>query len=452
MKKVVLVKMIMACLLVIFMIFSNSCATVDFDKMASNKKLEPLKHPWQEVFRGKQKKNKEQFPVNNQIDYSQYDQQFQYDVVGNRAYLNKSNPPQVNAQKEGVTIEPAVQNLIDLPATEEILIPELGAKGFKDGQGNAIVVYPARNPAPDLKILLEKSLTGIEVSEFPNQNKLLLKFPQSQLANPEFKKQLGDAVNLLDQAVVMIMVKFSAFYLWLDNTYNREMILDALKNGIQSFHFNLPSSYAPSQRLTTGVTANPFYNIQGWRDFTFEGSIGFLDSVGDVDNLISVDALIANTKTFTYVDQLKVPYPNYILSGTSVVEVTAFEDVGPDLKITPFAGENGFIPIRIEQAKSGELAALLEKTQRQTFKKGNFTSEFTVKSGVPHIAVIALSNRFHSINRGLPGANKVPFLKSLTSSMAIEKNQSELIILIEARIMPRDSEIRTTASAPIKKY
>lgn len=450
MKKVIWVKLMMVSLLSISLVFSNGCATTS--KILTNDKLEPLKHPWQEIFRSNSKKNKEQFPVNNQIDYSDYDQKFQYEVVGDRAYLNKADPPQASTQKEGVIIEPSVPNLVDLPATEEILIPELGAKGFKDGQGNVVIIYPARNPAPDLKKSLEENLTGIKVSEFPNQNKLLLKFPESQLANSEFKKQLGAAINFLDQPALMVMVKFSAFYLWIDRTYNREMILDALKNGIQAFHFNLPSSYNPSQRLTTGVTANPFYNIQGWRDFTFEGSIGFLDSVGDVDNLISVDALIANTKTFTYVDQLKVPYPNYILSGTSVVEVTAFEDIGPDLKITPFANENGFITIRIEQAKSGELAALLEKTQKQAFKKGNFTSEFTVRNGVPHIAVIAISKRFHAVNRGWPGANKIPLVKSLTSSEAIEKNQSELIILIEARIMPRDSLLRTTVLEPIKKY
>jgi len=40
----------------------------------------------------------------------------------------------------------------------------------------------------------------------------------------------------------------------------------------------------------------------------------------------------------------------------------------------------------------------------------------------------------------------------LTSSLVIEKNQSELIILIEARIVPRDSLLGTTVSAPIRKY
>ena len=450
MKKPELMKPMAVFLLIIFTVLGSGCATT---KQITDKLPRAIKHPLQETFRGNQQKNREPFPVNNQIDYSDYDQEFQYDIVGNRAYRAQEEvPSEENVQKEGVVVESGHKTSIDLPGAEELPIPELGAKGFKDGQGNIIVIYPARNPAPDLKILLEKFLTGIEVSEFPNQNKLLIKFPESKLANPDFLKQLRATIDHLDEPATMIRVKFSAFYLWIDNTYNREMIIDALKDGIQAFHFNLPSSYDADQRLTTGVAANPFYNLQGWHDFTFEGSIGFLDSVGDIDSLISVDVLTANTKTFTYIDQLKVPYPNYILSGTVAVEVLAYEDVGPDLKITPFANENGFITIKIEQAKSGEVAALLEKTQRPTFKKGDFTSEFTVRNGVPYVAAVSLSKRFHSVDRGIPGINKIPFLKSLTSSLVIEKNQSELIILIEARIVPRDSLLGTTVSAPIRKY
>jgi len=441
------VKLIETCLMIISVLILAGCQSSGKDIWNTARK------PWQEVMRSNQEDNKKPFAVDNRIDYSKFDAENRRKIIDKRSYRQTELAPQETTLREGVIIEPAITNLVDLPAKDEISIPELGAKGFKDGQGNVIIIYPARNPAPDLKVLLEKFLTDIEVSEFPNQNKLLLKFSTSKLADPEFMKQLGTTIDNLDQPAVMVRIKFRAFYLWLDNTYNREMIMDILKNGIQTFHFNLPSSYDSTQRLDTGINFNPMYNNQGWRDFTFDGSIGFLDSMGDIDNLISVDALTSNTKSFTYLDQLKVPYSNFIVSGTNVIETVAFEDVGPDLTITPFANENGFITLKIEQAKSGELAALLEKTQRPTFKKGNFTTEFTVRDGVPYVGVIAMSDRFHSIDRGIPGVNRIPILKSLTSSMAIEKNRSELIILIEARVMPRDSSVGTiTTDNPIKKY
>ena len=86
-------------LLIIFTVLGSGCATT---KQITDKLPRAIKHPLQETFRGNQQKNREPFPVNNQIDYSDYDQEFQYDIVGNRAYRAQEEvPSEENVQKDG---------------------------------------------------------------------------------------------------------------------------------------------------------------------------------------------------------------------------------------------------------------------------------------------------------------------------------------------------------------
>lgn len=436
--------------LVILMILVTSwVATADL--MPASKVLPPkpmrkimavVKWPLHELFRFDKNKNKKLLMPNYEIDYSKHDKQHETTIIDNRAYP-------LNPEERGVVVEPLNKIPIDLPQAEKLFFPELGAEGFKDGQGNVVLIYPARIPAPELKGVLAQYLTNVEVNEFPNQNKLLIKIKESDLGNEEFKKNLAAAIDSLDLAPVMIRLKFGLILLWRDKTYDQEEIIDALKDGVAAFHLNLPSNYDARQRLTTGANINPFYNNQGWGDFTFNGSIGFLDSRGEIDNLISIDALVANTKPITFLDRTEVPYPGYVVGGTAIVEVLQYKEIGPSIKITPFANENGFITVKIEQAESGDLATLLGTTQRPAFTKGNLTSEFVVRDGVPYVAAASINNNFRTVKRGLPLIDRVWPLNVFLRSFSLEKNQSQAFYLIEARVMPRDSLVGTEIENPL---
>ena len=297
--------------------------------------------------------------------------------------------------------------------------------------------YPSRIPAPDLKKTVAKYLKGIEISELPNQNTLVLSGPKAAFGD---FTSISSVLNEFDVPPKQIRVKLQIVEYFNDNTYDRELTLSILRNGMESLGIDLPSNETGTP-LVTGIRVDPFFNLPPRGATTFTGIIKFLDSHGKAHTLTSADLLISNGKSAELKNLLSVPFPETVVAGNTVVETIRYRDIGSDIKLTPFANEEGFITIKLEKSESGEQTGFVGTKQVPVFRSANLQSEFTIRDGETYFAGSILITRYTSIDRGIPILNKIPLIKSLTTSREIENNESQLLYFIEARVIPRDSDV-----------
>src|SRR3989344_5723374 len=201
---------------------------------------------YHQVFRNNEDKN--EAPVADIIsmeqDYAVHDSQFERVVQDDRAYFKGSTP------------ENTIQETVNIPSYTRYTLDAINASYIQYGGDNIIMQYKSRIPAPDLKKLVDGYFNEIKVSEIPNQN--MLKFTGKKSAFGDFK-DLSAILNELDRPAEQIRVKLRIVEYFNDNTYDRDLSLKFLKDSMEAFSFNLPSSADPTQSLSTGISFNPFF-------------------------------------------------------------------------------------------------------------------------------------------------------------------------------------------------
>ena len=393
--------------------------------------------PFHEVFRSNEAKN--QAPITDVIsidsDYTIHDSANPRIIENNRSYIKTDyTPSKIN------------EEIVEVPAQTRYRVSAINATYVEDGKGNLIMQYKSRVPAPDLKALVEPHLKEIEIKEFPNQNTLIMTGKKEAFGD---FKYLSTILNEFDLPPEQIRIKLRIVEYFNDNTYDRDLSLKFLREGLEAITLNLPSNPDTGEILSTGVNLNPFFGQEIIRDSTgaitnpdyYQGAIKFLDSHGKTNTLTEADMLVSNGKSAEFNNLASVPYPETIVAGNNILETSKYRDTGADIKITPYANEEGFITIKLEKAESGEQTGFIGTLQRPIFRTANLISEFTIRDGMTYFAGTSLQTRYKSVDRGVPGLNKVPVIKSMASSRSIENNQSQLIYFIEARVIPRESNV-----------
>jgi len=405
---------------------ATSCATSIKEKVPEKWQR---RNPIHQLFRSNENLNQKPITEAIEIDYSEHDKENKKVIVNDRAFkTEESAPPQT------------LEKIIQVPQTTRYKISSINATYIENTKDEIIMKYGSRIPSPDLIKLITPHLEDIELKEGADGNLILHGTKESF---GDFT-HLTSILNEFDVAPAQIRVQLKLLEFFADNTYDRESILNILKNGVEAYSLNLPSSSDPKQTLTTGIQINPFYNHpNNTSTYHLDGIFKFLDSHGKTNTLAAVDALVSNGKPFTFKNQAEIPYEEITLVGNNVVESVKYKPTGIDLNVTPYANEQGFITLKIEKAESGEATGYVGKVQLPIFRTADFNSEFIVRDGIPYFAVTSLFTRYRSVDRGVPLVNKIPLMKHITSSRSIENNQSQLILMIEARELPRNSNIGT---------
>lgn len=420
----------------------SGCTTLPEDRLSE------FPDPFNEIFRYRKQTNVASAEDIIKIDYSQYDKAYDYRIVENRAYLDPDTAPSVTKE---VTV--------DLPPLVRYRVPAINATYIVYGEDSIILKYNCRVGPPELKTIIEPYLPGIQITEYNSQNALL--FSGKRESFGDFSA-LATMLNEFDVPPQQIRVRVRIVEYFNDNTYERDLSLRVLRRGMQAFAINLPSGLDPTVALSRGLDFSPFLNsndafildAQGnvvqrpivLEDgsmlpprHTFESAVKFLDSYGRTETLADVDMLVNNGQSVEFKNMASVPYAEFVVTGGATIETSRYRDTGTDFKITPHANEEGFIIIKLEKTISGEQTGFVGSLQRPTFRESNLISEFTVRNGVTYFAGTSLLTRYKSVTRGIPLLNKIPLIKLATTARLIEKNQTQLLYFIEARIIPRDS-------------
>jgi len=385
----------------------------------------------QEIFRADEGRNEAPVAEATNIDYSREDEANDFRVINGRSYLKGD-------EETPIYVPEFVEHIAHSPL---IRIPEINASYVELSDGNVILSYPARTTAPELKELVSPHLPCVEISIMGNN--LMFVGPREEF-NDNFR-DLVTILNTYDVPAKQIRIDLRIVEYFNDNTYDREMSLRWLRDSIEVSNLNLPSSPDLKQVLTTGIDIDPLNIFRGRNESTtpprdvYEAAVKFLDSHGKTNTLASLDVLVSNGKPAAFTNQSEIPYPEVVIAGNNAIETLKYKPTGVVVKMTPYANEEGFINLNIEQAESGEQTGFAGTLQRPIFRTSTLSSEFTVREGLTYYAATSLFTRYRSVMRGIPGLNKVPIIRHATSSISLENNQSQLLYFVTARVIPRAS-------------
>ncbi|MBI2628669.1 hypothetical protein HYW74_01135 [Candidatus Pacearchaeota archaeon] len=398
--------------------------------------------PVHEVFRNDENKNLEPPAVNEATQKLHNDESMHaiahpYVIANNNRAYFKGEVPEIN---NGTFAIPSINaTYIDLD-------------GNNDGKGDVLISYRCRNAAPDIAAILAKYLPPapeVDITPYLSQNMLL--FRGQDVKFGENFGLISKLINNFDIDPKQIRIRLKIVEYFNDNTYDRDMALKILKNGMSAFNLLLPSN-PQGNPLTTGISVDPFINKDRNGDFTiwgrapnkwtYEGAIKFLDSHGRTETLSDTDVVVSNGTTAEFRNVNAVPYQQTSLTPAAAIVIgTQYREVGPQLKLSPFTNEKGFTTIKLLEAKSGESIALVGKEQIPVFREANLTSEFCLRNGTTYLIGTSTNTRYKSVNRGIPGLNKIPLVRGATTSREIEKNTSELLYFMEVFDIERQDSV-----------
>jgi len=381
---------------------------------------------YHEIFRDDETRNIAALSEPIEINYKEHDKNNRYDVVNDRAYLREGPKPSL-----------IIEKIVQVPPYERFKVLGMNATYIEDAN-NIILQYNCRTAAPDLVKRLgnysKDMLKDITIDTFQNT----LVFSGKKQAFGDFDT-LNKLLNEFDKSSKQIRVRVKVVEMFYDNTYDREFTLSALKDAANIINLNLPSSSDPTKALMSGVNINPFYN-QKKNGYTIESGVKFLDSYGKTRTLSDTDQLVTNGDVVKFTNITNVPYRELLEGKVGFVETIKYRDTGTTINVTPFANEEGFITLKLD-AKSGEQTGFVGKEQYPVFREAEFTSNITVRNGMPYLAATSVVSRYGSVQRGVPLIDKLPVLKEIFTSRSIENNQSQLICFVEAREIGRDSSV-----------
>ena len=152
-------------------------------------------------------------------------------------------------------------------------------------------------------------------------------------------------------------------------------------------------------------------------------------------NLIAVDGKEAN-----FLAGGEFPFPIVQGVGGAQSLTIQFKEFGIRLKFTPNVMSSGFIHLRVSPEVS-ELdftnALSINGTVIPALSTRKAETEFELQDGQSFVIAGLLDNRITSLASKLPGLGNIPILGNIFKSKSLEKDKTELMVLVTAhRISP----------------
>jgi general secretion pathway protein D len=119
-----------------------------------------------------------------------------------------------------------------------------------------------------------------------------------------------------------------------------------------------------------------------------------------------------------------------------------FREVGVKLKITPKINENRFVTLDIEE----ELSEIGPRTEGEdappNFNSREAKTSVVVKDNTSLIIGGLIAERVNEVQTGIPFLNRIPLLKHIFGRTVIEKNRTELVVMLTPRIVFDETDAR----------
>jgi pilus assembly protein CpaC len=258
---------------------------------------------------------------------------------------------------------------------------------------------------------------------------------------------LGKPVNLLHVAVpptesqVLLRVKFAD----VDRLATQSLGINIISTGatnttglITTGQFSPPTLTSSPGQPTT-VTYSNLLNIFLFRpDLNLGATIEALEARNVAQILAEPNVLAINGKTASFLAGGEFPYPT-LQGGTAVGAVTIqFREFGVRLSFTPVITPRGTIRLHVMPEVSA-----LDTSNGITFEGFNIPAlstrrvetEIELEDGQSFAISGLLDNNFTETVNRVPGLASIPLLGKLFQSRTINKNNSELLVLVTPEIV-----------------
>ncbi|THD60626.1 type II secretion system secretin GspD [Phenylobacterium sp.] len=307
-------------------------------------------------------------------------------------------PVTPGASSAGVTMNAAANpnNLpVSGPTSVDIQADGLHAKVSSDETNNAIVVY----------------------------------------ATPRDYAVIEDALRKLDVAPNQVMIEAAIVEVTLN---------DQLQYGVQWQFSGGSATTALAAAPTTGLSIAPTAFSQGLNYFyshrSIAASLTALETLTKINVVSSPKLLVLNNQTASLqvgdqVPTLSATSTSTIGSNAPVVNSIDYRDTGIILKITPRVNSSGVVLLDLSQEVSAVVPSTDPLIDSPTISTRKIATSVSVQDG----EVIALggliSNSIQDTQTGIPYLSRIPILKNLFGTTNNQHMKTELIVLLQPRVV-----------------
>jgi pilus assembly protein CpaC len=336
--------------------------------------------------------------------------------------------------------------------TSLILWEQGGARIMFDVQ---VVPNPSRVDA--IRHQLQDELAGQDVNLVFENNTPFLRGTVKDLVSAEravlIATTLGRPVNLLHvttpppQTQVLLKVRFAD----VDRAFSGNYGINFFRNGSSATGAQISTSqFTPTAGSTTGsngqTTSQSSLSLSSALNlFLYNKSIdlGALINLLQTKNLLQILAepnlLAIDGKSASFLSGGQFPYPTVSASsgGTPTVSI-AFQTFGISLQFTPHITSRG--TIRLEVAPEVSSLDYADGLSYQGFNvpalaTRRVQTEVEMESGQSFVIGGLLDNQVTETLAKVPGLGSIPLFGKLFQSRSVQKNKTELLVLVTAEIV-----------------
>ena len=274
------------------------------------------------------------------------------------------------------------------------------------------------------------------------------------VTTPRTYRQIEEALRRLDVEPRQVVI---------DATIAEVTLTDQLQFGLQWFFRQQNSTFAfiNSPTAATNVATAAASQLFPGFSYLFSSSniqvaLNALSSITKVDVLSAPELLVLNNHTAQLQVGASVPVPvqqaqSVVTPGAPLVNTISYLDTGVILSVTPRANASGEVTLDIEQDVSDAESTTSSQLDAPTVNQRRIKSSVTVQSG-ESIALGGLISTNHNLNRtAVPILGNIPLVGNLFRNQNDTKTRTELLVLIQPRVITNSSDARAATSDLINR-
>lgn len=252
------------------------------------------------------------------------------------------------------------------------------------------------------------------------------------MAKPEEFRRVEAAIRRLDVALTQVLI---------EATIAEVRLNDALRHGVR-WYFQNGNHSAVLTDSTTGSTGETFPGFNyTWQVPNAKVVISALEQITDLEVISSPAVTVLDNQTANLKVGDQVPIATRTAQGVTnsdapVVNNIELKDTGIILTVTPRVNASGTVVLDISQEVSDVVRTTTSSIDSPTIRQRKINSQVAVQSGTEIALGGLISTRRETGKSGVPFLKDIPLLgAAFTSNAALEKNRTELLVIIRPTIM-----------------